>query len=368
MVHLHNMLHQRGFIKRPVGLYASLEEIFTDSFFDGKVPTSDFADALHRHIKGVNESLRSRMRESKSVARNKESSIHELLGVELNVFFTVKSQLILYYKANWDPDRIPDADLPVASALAGVRLSQTRRIVAPKTGKLTFQETDLVRRMKEKTGRNSGSEDVMLDSLMNIFDQAAEQVGPAGPFSDEHLPEAVRQQLLQQFPDYKIGSPEQKRKPDRGRQGQHMFAGHELQDDALLDLYKIDIMRDVCGVAPLSSFNYVWGAAGMVLTFLQIEKVLQKGGFSLYRDAYESGAPELGTLAQKRFALVHHACNSTDTEALRAMARVFEEGRVGFMAHIYWEDMLEDIELPKTTTRKEQESMMSSEPDMCSVM
>ena len=88
----------------------------------------------------------------------------------------------------------------------------------------------------------------------------------------------------------------------------------------------------------------------------------------MYREAYESGAPELGSLAQKRYALVHGASNSNDREALRAIAKVFEDGRTGFMTYIYWEDLLQDMELPKTKARKEQESIMASEPDVCSVM
>lgn len=48
LIHLHNMLVQKGYITEPVGMYASLQKLFQTSFFaGGKVPTSDFLQAFH---------------------------------------------------------------------------------------------------------------------------------------------------------------------------------------------------------------------------------------------------------------------------------------------------------------------------------
>ncbi|KAK3317561.1 hypothetical protein B0T19DRAFT_435196 [Cercophora scortea] len=372
MVHLHNMLHQRGFIKQPVGLYASLEEFFPKCFYEGgKIPTSDFADALARHGKYVNQAMRLRHRETKLVANDAGSTIHELIGVDLNAVFTVKSDLILYHQANWNPDRIPDADIPLASLLQGLRLSQTKRVVDPATGKLTFEETDLVRRMREQKGKDASPD--FLNEMAHRFETKSPLPGQprgvpglpgGGVGADWQIPESVRQQILQQFPGYELKTG----LPVRGQQAPHTIAGHEIGDDILLDMYKMDLQRDVCGVAPRSSLNYAWVTARIKTTLMQIEAALKKGRYSLYREAYESGAPELGSLVQKRFALVHYACISTDDEALRAIAAVFENPRAGFMNHIYWDDLVGEMELPATTARREQENIMTPEPDGCLVM
>lgn len=47
VIHLHNMLVAKGYIKKPIGLFSVVEEIFSTSFFvDGKAPTSNFNKAF----------------------------------------------------------------------------------------------------------------------------------------------------------------------------------------------------------------------------------------------------------------------------------------------------------------------------------
>lgn len=51
LVHLYNMLVKKGYITEPVGLYATLEELFTEAFYvDGQAPTSDVFEALTNRI------------------------------------------------------------------------------------------------------------------------------------------------------------------------------------------------------------------------------------------------------------------------------------------------------------------------------
>lgn len=53
IIHLHNMLVQKGLIAEPVGLWGSLEFLFKDSFFrDGKIPTSNLVEALKAVVGG----------------------------------------------------------------------------------------------------------------------------------------------------------------------------------------------------------------------------------------------------------------------------------------------------------------------------
>lgn len=46
LVHLHNMLVKRGYIKEPVELYERLPDLFPTAFFDGKPPHTDFLEAF----------------------------------------------------------------------------------------------------------------------------------------------------------------------------------------------------------------------------------------------------------------------------------------------------------------------------------
>jgi hypothetical protein len=45
-LNLHNMLVKRGFLKKEVSLYATLESLLRDLFFLDRVPTDNFAQAL----------------------------------------------------------------------------------------------------------------------------------------------------------------------------------------------------------------------------------------------------------------------------------------------------------------------------------
>jgi hypothetical protein len=49
LVHLHNMLVQKGYIKKKIGLYTALSEQFPTAFFGGKPPTSNFLETFWEH-------------------------------------------------------------------------------------------------------------------------------------------------------------------------------------------------------------------------------------------------------------------------------------------------------------------------------
>ncbi|KAK4210691.1 hypothetical protein QBC37DRAFT_447678 [Rhypophila decipiens] len=344
LIHLHNMLYKRGFIRQPVGLFASIEEMFPECFYPGgKIPDSDFDQVLFRHVARANRNDRSLTLQRKAAARTAGNNLSKLFSAELNMFFKAKSDLLLYYQANWDPDRVPDAELYLGSVLLGFRLSETKRIIDPATGEPKLEETELVRRMKEV------HPDSVLDKLARGLPMAERPEMP-------ELPESVRRQIEQQFEQANPGySSSWRDRPPPGAveprswTTKRRFQGLEVTDDVLLEMLKLDIMRDI------------------ILS--QIEEALEAGNYKMYRDVYGSRAPELGSSIQKRYALVTSACTSNGREALRTIGSIFEDPRAGFMNHIYWDDLLQDLELPKTKARREQEEILANEPNMsCSVV
>ncbi|KAM7186225.1 hypothetical protein V8F33_011923 [Rhypophila sp. PSN 637] len=366
LIHFHNMLYKRGFIRQPVGLFATIEEVFPEYFYPGgKIPDSDFDQVLSRHIARANRNDRSLTQQRKAAARKAGNNLSNLLNVEHNMFLKAKSDLLLYYQANWDPDRVPDAEIFLGSVLVGLLLGETKRIIDPVTGEPKLEETDLVRRLAEKQP-NSHS----------VLDKLAQGIPWPGRPEMPEIPESVRQQIEQQFEQANPGysSSWRDRPPPGGVEPRNwttkrMFQGVELTDDVLVVMLKLDIMRDVCGVRSMPSLNYMWVTARMKIKLAQIEDALKAGNYKLYRNVYESRAPELGSLIQKRYALLSRACTSDDRGALRAIASVFENPRAGFMNHIYWDHLLRDLELPKTKARREQEEILANEPNMsCSVM
>lgn len=87
-MHLHNMLVQKGYIEKPVGLYASLQQFFAADFFaDGAVPTSGFAEAVAARLDEVfNPGAKRRNARARQAARQAHS-IHDLFATNLNRFY-----------------------------------------------------------------------------------------------------------------------------------------------------------------------------------------------------------------------------------------------------------------------------------------
>ncbi|KAL1858888.1 hypothetical protein Daus18300_009757 [Diaporthe australafricana] len=166
LIHLHNMLVQKGYIQQPVGLYAIFQNLFTECFFtDGKIPTSNFVEAFNSRINEMNKGRHNQRASVRNAARA-GLGLHGILDISTNNFFKKKSNILLYREVDWNPDRIEDKDITVGSLLAMLRLSQTRKILDPETGKHRLEETELVKRhLAQKPGLDA---DELLDKASSF--------------------------------------------------------------------------------------------------------------------------------------------------------------------------------------------------------
>ncbi|KAJ2996581.1 hypothetical protein NUW58_g928 [Xylaria curta] len=302
LVHLHNMLVQKGYIAEPVGLYASFQDLFPKAFFiDGKVPTSNFGEAMQARV------AESRVRRSRA-----RRTLEDVKDLNTNWFFKTKSYLMACHGAGWNPDRIPDSDILMPSMLGIYRISQTKHIADPITGQKRMEDTDLVNRARAK---GLSEEDLMSWSTFPHLKAREEQP----------LPEALREALVPK--GYSTGN-----LPELGGKG----SNRKLSSQDLLDLLKLDISNDICGDIPLSSLNYLWTMARFMMLFHGFESELGKLRNPLYVKAYETDPL---WKKHKRVGLAYLALHVQDEECLRVMAREFQNPRAGFMNHIYWEDL-----------------------------
>ncbi|KAM0470338.1 hypothetical protein ACHAPX_009956 [Trichoderma viride] len=119
IVHLHNMLVQKKYLDQPIGLFASLGETFRAAFFaDGRPPTSNFPQALSSRVDKTGTRMAQRQRAKR---RGQATSIHAMLDVAANRFFSTKSNLLLYRESGWNIDRIPNEDLGRQTLLLNLR-------------------------------------------------------------------------------------------------------------------------------------------------------------------------------------------------------------------------------------------------------
>ncbi|KAK4034762.1 hypothetical protein C8A01DRAFT_48910 [Parachaetomium inaequale] len=327
MVHLHNMLVQKGYLSRPVGLFASLQTLFQSAFFaEGKIPTTDFEQALMEVI-GETGSRRAtqRRRASARAAGISAADVHRILTPDANRFFRLKSNLILYRQSDWNAERIPDADIPIASMLGMLSLSQTKQTVDPATGRKRPEETDLVKR-----ARAQGWSDEGLSNISSPWDQHRKSTEA---LLASFLPEGYTLNLGSGIATKATTPAQPQRSADTGDDHHGELTGREL-----LALLKTDIFRGVCGdMNPLSSLNYVWVTTSFMMLIMEIEKELAELRNPLDVRACETGGPE--GKQRKRARLIFLALAEQEDECLSVMARVFERGRSGFMNHIYWTDL-----------------------------
>lgn len=180
LVHLHNMLHKKGYIKQPIGLYESLSELFPTSFFSGgNAPRLGFAPAFLARIKEVT----SRGNTAKVVSGRGKAlqgkDIHSMMSSKVNTMFQEKSNLLLYRQAIWNPDRIPDSALDCHTMLAALRLSHTP-ITVDSTAVKHVEHTELVKRAMTR-GMDEETLIQLAEGLINIH--KATQVSAAEHFA-----------------------------------------------------------------------------------------------------------------------------------------------------------------------------------------
>ncbi|EGR47421.1 uncharacterized protein TRIREDRAFT_108793 [Trichoderma reesei QM6a] len=303
MVHLHNMLVQQKYLKRSVGLFAALEDTFSKAFYaDGRPPTSNFTDALSSQIGKTGTHFEHRRRAAQKRGANTTLA---MLDVAANRFFRTKSNLLLYRESGWNPDRISNEDLGEHTFLYQFRSRQSNHSAAES--------------FRHETGRFQSLE--------------AGGPRPLHMVSDKDPKAALPRNL----------------RPDR------------LSRRGLLELIRCDVYSDICGPSPLSSLNYFWVTARMIMIFGMFEHELKRINNPLYNDIYVANS---GRGIEKRILLAVAALSERDEECLRTMARILEEQRTGWLAHIYWDDL--DTTMDRLL--RPRDDVEGPNPDVCSIM
>ncbi|KAL7945465.1 hypothetical protein V8C42DRAFT_353111 [Trichoderma barbatum] len=144
VLHLHNMLVQKGYLKRPIGMYTRMDIMFSESFyFEGKRPKDDFVKAFQAHVHKMVTRKEFLQERTNRRAASGVTHTREFLKLVILRLFKQKSILHLYSEADWEPSRIPDSDIEPMSALGMIRLSQTRRIRNQTSYGWRLEETEL---------------------------------------------------------------------------------------------------------------------------------------------------------------------------------------------------------------------------------
>ena len=145
LMHLYNMLLRRGHLTEDG---ASKSCLYTmrlfcrDVFGSDTPPESDFVAQFDRCLARFQRGFG-----RKSVRRRRATDIHELRVPKDNVVFTTRPLPSALRQVFWNVENVPDRDLPLSSCLAAARIAGTPRYVDAETGKVTFAESNLLKRV-----------------------------------------------------------------------------------------------------------------------------------------------------------------------------------------------------------------------------
>jgi hypothetical protein len=140
----------------------------------------------------------------------------------------------------------------------------------------------------------------------------------------------------------------------------------------------MDLIRDICGEAPVSSLNYLFTTCILMSIFVRFEDVLKQGRNPLYLRAYdESERSKKKKKRQKHTDLVLMALaagqdgeEEGEEECLRVMADIFQNHHPQlrqFVNLIYWPGLETTVYWARKSMEKDEDEDNIS-GDACSVM
>ncbi|KAH0426225.1 hypothetical protein CcaCcLH18_10454 [Colletotrichum camelliae] len=306
MVHLYNMLRQKGYITVRIPLY----EIFLDNFKDavfakGIIPTSRFAEGLLNRIGRHNVEL-CRIKRTEKIIAPKACDVYRVdqWFLQKNNSYKRKSLLLLLATADWDPSRIPDADIDLDSHLAYHRLRKVRKLVDASTGQTRLDETVFVQRLVE-AGADKGKLLECVSRIQSDLDFISTGI-------------------------------------DTENKMWYMKPRQHLELTSLLGPAREDLIEDICGEFPLSGVDFMQIGVFIGMTICHFEEVLGRDNNRLYREAYLANAP---WAFMKKAKLLNLALQGNDEECLRKMAGQMQVELLREYNLVYWKkvEKVEDL-------------------------
>ncbi|KAL7915043.1 hypothetical protein GGI35DRAFT_488879 [Trichoderma velutinum] len=328
VLHLHNMLVQRGYLKRPIAMYARLDTMFSESFYlGGKRPESNFIESLDAHAYEVMVREEFLQEQTNRQAGPTITCVREFLRLIKLRFFRQKSNLVLYSEADWDPSRILDCDVEPWSALGMVRLNQTKRLRNSASGPWRLEKTELVKR-----AHFAGVNDLFIKTLDQTFKSLKNDRQAMLARMTLCIPDCTSTQLS--WLRYSCKPTSKPRNNEENRDG-------ELMAETILTMLWNDMHEDICGEKrPFSRLNYLWITVRILQYFEQLEKEAGDSGSAMTRALYslnEASSGNPGSVqGEKRLLISLRALDGKDHELMKTMAKTFEKCEGSLVDFTYW--------------------------------
>ncbi|KAJ4380423.1 hypothetical protein N0V85_008737 [Neurospora sp. IMI 360204] len=316
--------HGIGYLDKPIDLFESLQRLFQSGFFqNGKIPVADYGVALSEFLIPL---------EKKVLNKKGKIRFPSGFGVPCCVTIPYESFLVLLREANWNVDKISDAEVPLSSLLAKLRIAQTDQIFDLDTGKRRLKETVLVKRAKAAFISEGLAEGLAEEKLLAIA-EALEEFNLVEKQQAEFSADEVVYTTPQSHQVHFARSPSSAQCPRE-----------EVSNSEWLDFMKVDIMADVDGDHPLCGLNLAWLTCYMIEIFDVVEREL----FELRNETLRGLCNENGQYdsskwrnegADGRSLMIVEAMTKIDEQVLEVAARAFTNPLKSLSDFIHWDKL-----------------------------
>ncbi|KAG9685703.1 hypothetical protein KCU95_g12158, partial [Aureobasidium melanogenum] len=154
LMQLYESLVHKKYLQEDINRLKDLHDMFYDkSFADAVKHTEHYRKNKYFPGSGVPQ--------ARTLSRS-ATELEEWLSLEENVFLRSKPNLLLFREYDWRFWCIPEDKMIPNSLLGSLYIVQTKRTVDPATGKIRFEDTDLIKNARKQNRMNYRDDDSIL--------------------------------------------------------------------------------------------------------------------------------------------------------------------------------------------------------------
>lgn len=300
IIHIHNMLIQKGALHKPIRLYQLLQDMYPVAFFkDGKPPTRNFLNAVVERVNADRRELRvelQRHRQRNNLQLN-NMELDKFFNSEKNKFFKTNTLLTACHMADWDLERIPERDMPSESSLMGM-------IPSDSSGQRQTQRLKLLRLQEDEEPEADHTSDTVRGAC------------------DRPVPNRALDPKDHSLPLHALSMQKAR-----------------MSTRQTLESFKADLIQDVCGARrPLSNVNH--GAL-----YCEIARLLQGFERRLAQErhpGYVLVMSKANSRDSRRQALCALALEGSDPRICEIMAEEFRLRDPSLQEYTYWDGVVQE--------------------------
>ncbi|KAL3291172.1 hypothetical protein RB213_014409 [Colletotrichum asianum] len=348
MVHLEKMIDDKKRYESINGLPMTyfMKGLFRECVYvggrwpDQDAPTADYVGALDAWAEG--DITTSRRLRAKKVVEPPSTGVAYAFPVRENVNFNKVSHLMVYEEAGWDPSQIPYTSFEPRTAMSAVRLSREPMFIDGWTGQLALEPTEFVEHMNDNVGWHD------------------DWLGQCGSLGDGIIGAIRAMDLLKPT------------KPSVARSAVEKdlsLAAYDKLETILedLEIAKIDLWNDICGVRCRSAIDFTSVALSMIYIMDTVEDYLAPGKLNnqTFCKIYVPKPGKNPPIMDKNLRLIREAMIGKDEQILDTFIKNFEGEYCLSGTYMFWK---ENIQSPMIETGKKLGVEIPDWMGHCSVM